>query len=271
MKLAWLAAALAVFALGCGDDDSFFFPPNTTTPTVTPTATPTSPPTATAPPTTTATPTRTSPATPTATTALGPGPAITFFGMTRADDTLLTPNGMSGDGTPVYQRLPGASGLASGFVLIIEGKPGSSGAPLGRSSYDVTGMSFPDLFIQVNQPLGNGSTEVCDDPQERPGGVPATVPVSFEDTPENIAAVNDLACRFLDGRGGSEARTNRADSCVNFNGTFDFVGPGTTTQFCGFMNVPLGFPPGDTTITARLRDIRGNWSELAQIIVRVGQ
>lgn len=116
---------------------------------------------------------------------------------------------------------------------------------------------------------GVGSTAVCDDPQNSPGGVPATSPVSFDATPENIAVANDLACRFIDGAGEHKARTNPADSCVNFDGRFNFVVPETTTQFCGFMNVPLGFPPGDTTVTARLRDSDGLWGDFAQIMIRV--
>jgi hypothetical protein len=158
---------------------------------------------------------------------------------------------------------------ASGFVLVIEGKPGAGGEPVGASTYDPTGSSFPDLALQVTRPLGNGSTTVCDNPQDNPGGVPATSPVSFEATPENIAAANDFGCRFLDGAGGHKARTNRSDSCVNFNGEFDFVDPSTRLQFCGFINVPLGFQSGDTTVTARLRDVRGNWGEVAQIVIRV--
>lgn len=259
MRHATAAAALAFLILGCGDDDGGGGPADTATPTASETATPT--------PTRTSTPTPTRTATATAT--LAPGPAITFFGLTRADDQLLEPDDVADDGTPIYMRLPGVGGRASGFVLVVEGKPGGSRSRVGGSSYDPSGASFPDLSVQVSQPLGNGSTAVCDDPQVSPGGVPAISPVSFEATPENIAAVNDLACRFLDGTGENRARTNVSDSCVNFNGRFEFVAPDTTTQFCGFVNVPLGFPPGDTRVTARLRDAAGNWGGIAQIIIRV--
>jgi len=259
MRRAILGAALAIVALGCGDDDG-----DGPRPTITPTVT------ATTTATLTATPTPISTATATAKVTPIPGPQITFLGLTRADDTLLMPSGTADEGTPIYIRAPGASGLASGFVLIIEGKPGASGAGVGTSSYDPSGSSFPDLALQVSRPLGNGSTTICDDPQVAPGGVPATLPVSFEETPENIAAVNDLGCRFSNGAGEYRSRTRGDDSCVNFNGAFDFVADATRAQFCGFISVPLGFHAGDTTITARLRDLQGNWGAPAQIIIRVG-
>lgn len=252
MKKTCVAVILAVVFLGCAEDDDGRRS-NTATPTVTSTVT------------------RTSTATPTPTVAgtILPGPQITFFGLTRADDTLLMAHDVADDGTPIYDRLRGAGGRASGFVLVIEGKPGSSGAGVGESSYDMTGAGFPDLSVQVTQALGNGSTAVCDDPQVAPGGVPATFPVSFEATPENVAAVNDFGCRFQNGRGEYLARTAASDSCVNFEGTFHFVSTDARTQFCGFINVPLGFPPGETTVTARLRDEDGNWGDPAQLIIRV--
>ena len=262
-----IAAILSVVAIGCADGDSYGLPGRTATPTQTAgaTRTPTVPSAATA----TSTPTRQPTVTATAASTPLAGPVITFSGMTRADDTLLTPNEISDDGTPIYVRRAGATGLASGFVLVIEGRPGASGAPVGTSTYDMTGSSFPDLHLQATRPLGNGSIAICDDPQAAPGGVPAVFPVSFDPTPENIAAANDFACRFLDGRGGHNARTSSGDSCVSFNGTFDFAVHETRTQFCGFVNVPLGLHGGDTLITARLRDAAGNWSAPAQLIVRV--
>lgn len=268
MKKACVVVSLAVAVLGCADDDGGG-PTRTATPTATMTATRTATPTATSSATPTRTATSSATATPTSTRL--PGPEITFFGLTRADETLLTPDDVADDGTPIYERTAGASGRASGFVLVVEGRPGSSGARLGESSYDVTGAGFPDLSVQVDQPLGDGSTTVCDDPQEDPGGVPATLPVGFDPTLENIAAVNDFACRFQDGTGKYLARTNPADSCVSFNGRFDFVFPETTTQFCGSVNVPLGFPPGDTTVTARLRDVRGAWGGYVQIIIHIAR
>jgi hypothetical protein len=197
------------------------------------------------------------------------GPEITFFGVARADDTLLDPSGMTGDGTPIYTRVAGVTGVASAFTLVIEGKPGTSNAAVGASSYQQDLTSFPDLVVQASRDLGNGSAEVCDDPVLMPGGVPRISPPSYEETAENIAVVNDFACRFVDGAGETVARQNSGDSCVNFNGDFRFVDPQTTTQFCGFINVPLGFPMGDTTVTARLRDVEGHLGPARTVIIRV--
>jgi hypothetical protein len=197
------------------------------------------------------------------------GPLISFFGVTRADDTLLDQSGMTGDGTPIFTRIAGVTGVASGFAIVVEGRPGSSGAAVGISSYQADLSSFPDLVVQASRDLGNGSEFVCDDPMVMPGGVPGKSKADYDETSENIARVNDLACRFVDGAGEPVARQTTADSCVNFNGDFRFVEPQTTAQFCGFINVPLGFPMGDTTISTRLRDVEGNLGPEAKIIIRV--
>jgi hypothetical protein len=83
-------------------------------------------------------------------------------------------------------------------------------------------------------------------------------------------AINDLACRFKDGFGLHSGRTKISDACTTFeDGGFRFKAPGTTVQFCGQINEPLVFPAGDTTVTARVRDVAGNLSLRAQIVVRV--
>ncbi len=197
------------------------------------------------------------------------GPEISFIGVTRADDSLLDPRGTTGNGTPIFTRVAGVTGVASGFALVVEGHPGTSGAAVGISSYQVDLSSFSDLIVQASHDLGDGSVAVCDDPILMPGGVPGNSSPDYSETPENIARVNDLSCRFVDGAGEPVARQTSADSCVNFNGDFRFVDPQTTTQFCGFINVPLGFPMGDTTVWASLRDVEGNIGPEARMIIRV--
>lgn len=197
------------------------------------------------------------------------GPEITYFGLTRADDRLIDPVGRE-NGVPVFERPVTAGGGASGFSIVVEAAPGNSGAEVGTSSYDITLLSLPDLQIQANRPLGNGSSAVCDDPVAAPGGVPATDPVSFDETAANITHINDFACRFVDGQGNPEARTSPQDSCVAFaSGDFAFADEDSTTQYCGAINVPLAFPAGDTVVTVRLRDVDGNIGEQKQLIVRV--
>jgi hypothetical protein len=195
------------------------------------------------------------------------GPLITFFGLTRSDDTLLTPTTTTPEGVPVYQRLTGVA-----FSLVVEGMPGTSGFPVGTSAYQMDDTSLPDLQIEVSRDLGNASPAVCDSSGSEAGGVPAIDPPHFDMGQSTIDAINDLACRFVDGTGKPGPRRNPSDSCVMFaTGDFGFVDSNTTIQFCGFVTGVMEFPVGDTTVTVRLRDTGGNPGPTAQLIVRVGQ
>jgi len=231
-------------------------PTRTRTVTRTPTRTPVPTHTRTA----TRTPTATRPRTPTP--QEGAGPLITFFGLIRADDTLVEQSGTA-EAIPVFQRPTGA-----GFSIVIEGRAGISRAPVGVSSYE-DGTTFPDLQILVSRPLGNGSLAVCDRSGTSAGGVPAVDTPIFEETAATIAAVNDLACRFVDGGDRPRARGGD-DACIRFpSGDFGFAGAGSTVQFCGFVSRVFEFPPGDTLVTARLRDQADNPGPPDQIIIRV--
>lgn len=190
------------------------------------------------------------------------GPVITYFGLTRADDTRIEPIGTTHDGIPIFRRVAGA-----GFSLVVEGRPGVSGSPVGTASFQ-EGVA-PDLQVFVSRPLGDGSPAVCDRIPPNTGGVPAIDSAGFGDRPEVIDALNDLGCRFLDGAGQPRAR-NRNDACVlRADGGFDFVDPSSTVQFCGFVDVPIRFPSGDTLVTVRLRDTAGNVGAAARILIRI--
>jgi hypothetical protein len=157
------------------------------------------------------------------------------------------------------------------FSLVVEGKPGTSGLAVGASAYQPGSGSFPDLQVEVSRPLGNGSAAVCDSSGAMAGGVPAVDPPSFNTAQSIVDAVNDLACRFVDGSGKPGPRRNPDDSCVMFiSGESGFVGQNSTIQFCGFVNGFMEFPPGDTLVTVRLRDEGGNPGPIAQLVVRVG-
>jgi hypothetical protein len=241
-------------------------PQPTPTPSVTvaPTRTFTASPTRTPTPVLSATPTRTQTPTRTLTRTVKPtptgviGPLITFFGVTRADDTLVDPIDTTPAGAPIYSRVAGA-----GFSLVVEGRTGASGIEVGRSSFRPLGV--PDLQIVVSRTLGDGSAAVCDRVPPDAGGVPAVDPPSFA----NIDAVSDFSCRFVDGNDQPMAR-GKTDACILFDdGSFGFKGEGTLAQFCGFIDAVLHFPPGDTLVTARLLDLNGNPGAPAQIIVRI--
>ena len=255
-------------------------PTSTRTPTATPSAsstrtptktgTPTSTGTATLTPTVTSTPTITR--TPTAT--VPPEPVITFFGVTRSDDTLVDPSGQTIDGVPIFER------SSSGFSLVIEGRPGGTGSPIGLSTFNWDAQDptmLPYLLIEASMPLGaNPTSTVCDDSPGMFGGVPATDPPDFSPTQQVANVINDFACRFKDGSGTRSGRTI-ADPCTLFPNDFPpyhFLNPDapafvSTIQFCGLVTNPIAFPSGDTLVTARIRDLAGHVSRQSQIVVRV--
>jgi len=105
------------------------------------------------------------------------------------------------------------------------------------------------------------------------GGVPAVNPPNFGSDPTTTDRLNDLACRFVDGTGMKVGRAcGDATACVlGTDGQFGCVSPAppTTTQYCGFINQALTFPSGDTLLSVRVLDTRGNPGPIAQIIVRI--
>jgi hypothetical protein len=229
-----LAVTVSVALLGCSDNEITF--PASPTPSPTATATP----------------------------APLIGPTVSFFGITRADDTLVQPAGTSVEGFIIYERAFG-----SGFSLVVEGRPGLGDVAVGESTFETDLKAFPDLQIQVDRPLGAGNDTVCEDSDDTPSGVPAIDPPGFESTQFTVNALNDFGCRFQDGFGAPGGRS-QTEACVQFDsGEFGFVEPTSTIQFCGFINGAFAFPPGDTLVTARLRDERGNVGHPARIVLRV--
>jgi hypothetical protein len=246
---------------------------STLTPTATVTATHTLPPlptatfTATPTLTATATATPTPTATPTATETPLPGPQITFFGLVDNDGGPLTVKEVLPDGTRVYERAFGR-----GFLIVVEAKPGPNGSQPGTDLFNSRPgdpNARPDVQIQADQDLGNGSREVCDsaspDPEVTPGGIPAINPPSYDPGSQMVAdALNDLSCRFAD---------NSVDKCTrNAGGNPSFVDPTSTKQVCtgGPVSGEYAFAEGDTLLTARWRDGAGVLGGPDRILVRVG-
>lgn len=117
---------------------------------------------------------------------------------------------------------------------------------------------------------------VCDDSAPDLGGVPAVNPADISTTQPVADAINDFACRFKNGRGVPTGRGAK-EACTAFSdGVFHFLFPPdptvkfpSTVQFCGQIDALLAFPTGDTLITARIRDLAGNVSRPARLIIRV--
>lgn len=222
------------------------------TPTLTRTSTPT--------PTITSTPTASR--TPTITPTLAPGPNITFFGLTTADNFPLMPTSFSPEGIPIFERFAGF-----GFHLVVESRAGSSGFPPGNRSLAANPLDRPDLQMQANRNLGNGSPAVCDtvtrDPNTPAGGVPGISPPSYEPSQMITDALNDLGCRL-------EFNTS-SSPCTKNSGGPAFANPLSTVQFCTIVTVDSvwRFPSGDTLLTMRWRDQGGNLSPVRSLILRV--
>lgn len=187
------------------------------------------------------------------------GPVITYIGAARADGVVMEPKGKK-NGLPVFENYAG-----SGFILVVEAKPGLGNAEVGRRIFayrEEDPAARPDLEVQFNRDLGDGSRAVCDRRRPNIGGVPAVNPPSFADTPEVAAAVNDFGCRF-------EIFTESESAClVAKHGDFSFVNPETTTQFCAQIARAWNFPVGDTLVSARLRDVNGNPGPVAKFWLR---
>jgi hypothetical protein len=178
---------------------------------------------------------------------------------------ILNPVGMTNDGFPIYQRPLGYL-----FTLVVEARPGPSRKPVGLNAFRTDPFDptvRPDLEIIVSRPLGDGSAAVCDNMLPLLGGVPASA--SFDDTQPISDAINDLACRFVNGAGDPGGRST-GDQCTIFgDGEFHFAGMGSTVQFCAGIAEPFGFPPGDTVVTVRARDITGAAGSPTSFVVRV--
>lgn len=190
---------------------------------------------------------------------------MTHFGTATGAGIPEEPIDFDGAGRPIFCRLVG-----SGFNLIVEGRPGTSGRQVGDSVFESNPENpavRPDLLIQSNRPLGsNPSTAICDrGPAPDPiGGVPAINPPSLDATQFISDALNDFGCRFV-------AHKTTDDACtLNALGNNRYVNSVSAIQFCTApaVGVELAFPAGDTILTAYLKDTSGNVGDERQIVVR---
>ena len=196
------------------------------------------------------------------------GPEITFFGLTRADGSLFAPSGWDGQGRPIYKQT-----LGRGFLIVVEGRPGSDNASVGYNAFnsDLTDPTvLPDLQPLVSRPLGNGSVAVCDNTPRQVGGIPGFSPPDFLATQAVANAINDLACRFDDGTGHPGGRPPfYACTLAKGGGDYATVDPTTTAQFCALVDSGWSFRGGDTIVAARLRDRSETLGAAREIVVRV--
>jgi hypothetical protein len=190
---------------------------------------------------------------------------VTFIGVAQSFDTLETP--LPNTDPPIYQQPIGFN-----FKVVVEAKRGPSGRPAGQNAfrYDPSDPTVrPDLEIIVSQPLGNGSTKVCDDGSDGMpiGGVPAST--GFDLLQPISDAINDFACRFTNGSGNPGA-VGLGDQCtIGRDGLPVFANSSSMVQFCAQIAEKFEFPLGDTLVTARVHDSTGTPGDPASMIVRV--
>ena len=168
---------------------------------------------------------------------------------------------------PVYQWPFGFA-----FRVVVEGKRGPSNLAVGQNAfrYDPSDPTVrPDLEIIVSQPLGNGSSTVCDDGSDGMpiGGVPASA--GFDLLQPISDAINDLGCRFINGSNNPVGRGPGDQCTIGLDGLPTFGNGSSSVQFCADIIPELAFPVGDTLVTARLHDSSGTPGDPASMIVRI--
>src|SRR5262249_14984084 len=140
------------------------------------------------------------------------GPTITDFGLARGTGEPKQPVGGDGDGRPIF-----ANPLGQGFLMYVEARLGigaGRNARLGEHTvpYQQSGVQQDgDLQVILSRDLGDGDPTVCDIAPPDLGGVPATVPLVFQNTD---AAVADMGCRFNNGKGDHLGVTDPLDACT---------------------------------------------------------
>jgi hypothetical protein len=250
-------------------------PARTATRTPSVAATPTPTPSRTSPAgtaTVTATPTQTGTPTP---TFEGEGPLLRFLGLVRANGCVVCDDpqcvcGTTPSPTPFFDdggRRIYEVGIDSGFLLVVEAQPGASGEPVGDFvPPPIPGWpQRPDLQIQSDRNLGDGSTAICDVEPPSDGGVPGIDPPNFDPAAGVNDALTDFACRF-------EALSPGNPCTLNSNGSPATVSPSlpvNSKQFCYIVATSASFPPGETILSVRVRDEAGNVGNIGQIVVRV--
>ena len=199
------------------------------------------------------------------------GPVITTFGTTNAMNDAQQPIDRDALGRPVFNH-PFGQGLS----LVLEARAGANRrnpgvSPVPYQQGDV--LVEPDLQVILSNALGDGNPLICDTFPPDLGGVPATVPFLFQNTPLALDIIHDMGCRFIDGTGQPIARMSSDEACTRSDEGFgfNFVDRGSRLQFCSSIAGSWAFPTGDTTVAARIKDARsGAFGAPREIVVRIG-
>jgi len=252
------------------------------TPTPTPTGTRTATPTPTSPPAASPTPTPTP--TPTPSGPLAAGPVAVAFAAVPANGCLACGDtrcecGSTPTPTPEYdglgRRVFRPSG-ATGFMLVVEAVPGTSGVFPGAREPVTCSLSAgrPDLQIESARRLGTGPDLVCPLPVGTPA-IPAFSPADFGPSSAVTVALQEFGARFDPNHTSAEgACTKDGSGEANFLSSPPPPTPARTNlrQYCYVVDSGASFPSGDTVLTVQVSDTAPtpNVGPTAQIVVRVG-
>lgn len=152
------------------------------------------------------------------------------------------------------------------FIIVVEGRPGLNGIEVGKGTDALGTDGRPDIQVQSTSALGNGSLTVCDlgPVSQGGGGIPGINPPTFDPESEFVSnALADLGCRF------QHFSPSTPCTLTDASGEAKLVDSRATAQFCSFIASTATFPPGETIVSARLRDVLGNVGQTVQIVVRV--
>ena len=210
---------------------------------------------------------------------------VTFFGIADSQGCLACP-GMPGAAgctcsgptpTPVIDPATGLRVFyinSRTFLIVVEGKKSAtSGDPAMRlqnpppPSPPIFPDGRPDLQIEASNLLGNGDPAViC--ASGNVDGVPSIQPPDFgPDTPSKdiSSALADFSCRFTSFDPSIPCTLSSSGNPALGNSSGN-----PSIQFCSSrLGFGQAFPPGDTTLTVRLRDFNLNVGPPEQLIVRV--
>lgn len=196
----------------------------------------------------------------------GADPEITHFGLASADDVPLEPDETDEQGRLVFVRPFG-----QGFTLILEGRSGTTRRPVDGNTFSAGGLP-PALQILASNQLGDGDPTVCEDDGRR-GGIPAVPDLEFAlDDQSTVEAMNDLGCRAYD-RMASTARPCTRSPLANgrSDSPFALVARESEIQFCIPIAKAWALANGETVFAARVRDVEMRYSDVMEIVVRVGE
>jgi hypothetical protein len=201
---------------------------------------------------------------------------ISYFGIAAPDGCAACPGvpncncGASPTPTPEFDgqgRQVFTVGFGSGFLLVIEAKPGFSGATVGTFVPVPGSASRPDMQVEATENLGNGSAAICDtqSAQDGGGGIPGIDPPDFGPGQPITNALQDFACRL-------SAFQPTTPCTLNRFGAFAVLTPGGITgggrQFCHIIRTIEEFPVDTTILTAQATDMGGSIGPTKQIVVR---